>query len=151
MAVNDVQWTMISWWYLEDCNAFGCLLGKRAWVDALLVDKSHVDAKIVALGGGSGLRLAALQGGSVDGVMLSMPQNKMAVQMGFRELVFMKDLVNIPFIGLAVNVQRIKNDPDYIVRAIKATLALLKSLTIRALSRPSMRDKYWRGWPLWRS
>ena len=71
--------------------------------------------------------------------------------MGFRELVFMKDLVNIPFIGLAVNVQRIKNDPDYIVRAIKATLALLKSLTIRALSRPSMRDKYWRGWPLWRS
>ena len=41
--------------------------------------KPDVDAKIVALGGGSGLRLAALQGRSVDGVMLSMPQNKMAV------------------------------------------------------------------------
>src|SRR3989338_9275785 len=88
--------------------------------------KPDVDAKIVALGGGSGLRLAALQGRSVDGVMLSMPQNKMAVQMGFRELVFMKDLVNIPFIGLAVNAQRIKNDPDYIVRAIKATLKAIR-------------------------
>jgi len=88
--------------------------------------KPDVDAKIVALGGGSGLRLAALQGRSVDGVMLSMPQNKMAVQMGFRELVFMKDLVNIPFIGLAVNAQRIKNDPDYIVRVIKATLKAIR-------------------------
>lgn len=88
--------------------------------------KPDVDAKIVALGGGSGLRLAALQGGSVDGVMLSMPQNKMAVQMGFRELVFLKDLVKIPFIGLAASAQRIRSDPDYVVRAIKATLKAIR-------------------------
>ncbi|MBI4528636.1 MAG: ABC transporter substrate-binding protein [Deltaproteobacteria bacterium] len=88
--------------------------------------KPDVDAKIVALGGGSGLRLAALQGGNVDGVMLSMPQNKMAGQMGFRELVFMKDLVKIPFVGLASNAQRIRNDPDYVARAIKATLKAIR-------------------------
>ena len=50
--------------------------------------------------------------------MISMPQNKMAVQMGFRELVFMKDLVNIPFIGLAVNAQRmiLLKNPPFILR-----------------------------------
>ena len=44
-----------------------------------------VDVKIVSLGG-SGLRLASLQGGKIDGTLLSAHHNKAAVKLGFREL-----------------------------------------------------------------
>jgi hypothetical protein len=45
------------------------------------------------------LRLPVLNGGSRDGALLGSPYNKMAVQLGLRELVFMKDLVQVPFNG----------------------------------------------------
>jgi NitT/TauT family transport system substrate-binding protein len=81
-----------------------------------------VDTKILFLSGGSTLRFAALEGGSVDGALLSAPYNKMLVRKGFRELVYMKDLINIPFNGLAANTNMIKNNPDLVARTIRATL-----------------------------
>ncbi|MEX0805399.1 MAG: ABC transporter substrate-binding protein [Candidatus Binatia bacterium] len=81
-----------------------------------------VDTKILSLSGGSTLRFAALEGGSVDGALLSAPYNKMLVRKGFRELVYMKDLINIPFNGLAANTNMMKNNPDLITRTIRATL-----------------------------
>jgi NitT/TauT family transport system substrate-binding protein len=84
------------------------------------------DVKIIALGGGSGLRLAALEGKRIDGTLLAMPQNKMAVKMGFRELVYMKDLIGIPYVGLSTNTRKMQKDPDTIVRAIRATLKAIR-------------------------
>jgi ABC-type nitrate/sulfonate/bicarbonate transport system substrate-binding protein len=81
-----------------------------------------VDTKILFLSGGSTLRFAALEGGSVDGALLSAPYNKMLVRKGFRELVYMKDLINIPFNGLAANTNMMKNNPDLVTKAINATL-----------------------------
>jgi len=84
-----------------------------------------VDVKIVALGGSS-LRLTALQGGQIDGTLLSAPHNKAAVKLGFRELVFMRDLRGVPSGGLATSLRKIQNDPDSIVRAIRATLEAIR-------------------------
>jgi NitT/TauT family transport system substrate-binding protein len=84
-----------------------------------------VDVTIVTLGG-SGVRLTALQGGKVDGTLLSAPQNKAAVKMGFRELIFMKDLRGVPSGSLSTSVRKIQNDPDSIIRAIKVTLRALR-------------------------
>jgi len=81
-----------------------------------------VDVKIVPLGGGTGLRFTALQSGRVDGALLAMPHNKVAVKQGFRELIYMRDLIRIPFVGLAANTRRIQTDPDFIVRTIRASL-----------------------------
>jgi ABC-type nitrate/sulfonate/bicarbonate transport system substrate-binding protein len=84
-----------------------------------------VDVTIVTLGG-SGVRLTALQGGKVDGTLLSAPQNKAAVKMGFRELIFMKDLRGVPSGSLSTSVRKIQNDPDSIVRVIRVTLRALR-------------------------
>jgi NitT/TauT family transport system substrate-binding protein len=87
-----------------------------------------VDVKIVALGGGSALRLAALQGKRIEGTLLAMPQNKMAVKLGFRELVFMKDLIGIPYVGLSTNLRKIQSERATIVRAIRGTLKAIRFL-----------------------
>jgi len=81
-----------------------------------------VEVKIVPLGGGTGLRFTALQSGRVDGALLAMPHNKIAVKQGFRELIYMKDLIWIPFVGLAANTRKIQTDADFIVRSIRASL-----------------------------
>lgn len=87
-----------------------------------------VDVKVIALGGGSGLRLAALEGKRIDGTLLAMPQNKMAVKMGLRELVFMKDLIGIPYVGLSTNLRKIQSERATVVRAIRGTLKAIRFL-----------------------
>jgi len=84
-----------------------------------------VDVKIVSLGG-SGIRLASLQGGKIDGTLLSPPHNKAAVTLGFRELFSMKDLRGVPSGGLATSLRKIQNDPDSITRAIRITLRAIQ-------------------------
>ena len=84
-----------------------------------------VDVTIISLGG-SGVRLTALQGGKIDGTLLSAPQNKTAVKMGFRELIFMKDLRGVPSGSLSTSLRKIQNDPDSIVRTITVTLRALR-------------------------
>src|SRR5215472_11899673 len=81
----------------------------------------EVDVKIVSLGG-SGVRLASLQGGKIDGTLLSPPHNKAAVKLGFRELFMMKDMRGVPSGGLTTSVRKIQNEPDSIVRTIRTTL-----------------------------
>ena len=84
-----------------------------------------LDAKIVSLGG-SGVRLASLQGGKIDGTLLSPPYNKSAVKMGFRELFMMKDLRGVPSGGLATSLRKIQNEPDSIIQAIRITLGAIQ-------------------------
>ena len=85
----------------------------------------EADVTILSLGG-SGIRLASLQGGKIDGTLLSAPHNKAAVKMGFRELIWMKDLRGVPSGGLATSLRKIQNDPDSIIRAIRATLRAIQ-------------------------
>jgi NitT/TauT family transport system substrate-binding protein len=82
----------------------------------------EADVKLRALYGNHPLRLSALQAGQIDGTVMSMPFNKMAVKMGFRELVQLRDFIKTPQGGLVTTLQKIRVEPDMILRTVKSTL-----------------------------
>jgi ABC-type nitrate/sulfonate/bicarbonate transport system substrate-binding protein len=102
-------------------------VGEFTDVGARLVLKRYglapeVDVKLRALFGNHPLRLSALQAGQIDGTIMAMPYNKMAVKMGFRELVHLREIIKTPQGGLVTSVQKIRADPDLILRTVKAAL-----------------------------
>jgi NitT/TauT family transport system substrate-binding protein len=102
-------------------------VGEFTDVGARLILKKYglvpeVDVKLRALFGNHPLRLSALQAGQIDGTVMSMPYNKMAVKMGYKELVHLREIIKTPQGGLVTTVQKIRGDPDGIVRTIKAVL-----------------------------
>lgn len=103
-------------------------VGEFTDVGARMVLKKYglvpeVDVKIRALFGNHPLRLSALQAGQIDGTVMSMPYNKMAVKMGFREIVHLSEIVKTPQGGLVTTVQKLRTDPDVVLRAVKAALS----------------------------
>jgi ABC-type nitrate/sulfonate/bicarbonate transport system substrate-binding protein len=103
-------------------------VGEFTDVGARLVLKKYglvpeVDVKLRALFGNHPLRLSALQAGQIDGTIMTMPYNKMAVKMGFRELVHLREFIKTPQGGLVTTVQKIRGDPDLVLRSVKAALA----------------------------
>ena len=102
-------------------------VGEFTDVGARLVLKKYglapeADVKLRALFGNHPLRLSALQAGQIDGTLMAMPYNKMAVKMGFRELVHLREIIKTPQGGLVTTVQKIRGDPDLVLRSIKAAL-----------------------------
>lgn len=103
-------------------------VGEFTDVGARMVLKKYglvpeVDVKLRALFGNHPLRLSALQAGQIDGTVMSMPYNKMAVKLGFKELVHLREIIKTPQGGLVTTLQKIRAEPDMIVRTIKAVLA----------------------------
>jgi NitT/TauT family transport system substrate-binding protein len=103
-------------------------VGEFTDVGARLVLKKYglvpeVDVKLRALFGNHPLRLSALQAGQIDGTIMTMPYNKMAVKIGFRELVHLREFIKTPQGGLVTTVQKIRGDPDLVLRSVKAALA----------------------------
>jgi len=82
----------------------------------------ETEVKLRALFGNHPLRLSALQAGQIDGTVMAMPYNKMAVKMGFRELIHLREVIKTPQGGLVTTVQKIRSEPDLVLRAVKATL-----------------------------
>ena len=82
----------------------------------------EADVKLRTLFGNHPLRLSALQAGQIDGTIMTMPYNKMAVKMGFRELVHLREIFKAPQGGLVTTVQRIRSEPEMILRSVKAAL-----------------------------
>jgi ABC-type nitrate/sulfonate/bicarbonate transport system substrate-binding protein len=102
-------------------------VGEFTDVGARLVLKKYglvpeVDVKLRALFGNHPLRLSALQAGQIDGTVMSMPYNKMAVKLGYRELVHLREIIKTPQGGLVTTSQKIRGEPEMITRAIKAVL-----------------------------
>jgi ABC-type nitrate/sulfonate/bicarbonate transport system substrate-binding protein len=102
-------------------------VGEFTDVGARLVLKRYglapeVDVKLRALFGNHPLRLSALQAGQIDGTLMAMPYNKMAVKMGFRELVYLREIIKTPQGGLVTTMQKIRGEPDLTLRSIKAAL-----------------------------
>src|SRR5919106_1894414 len=102
-------------------------VGEFTDVGARLILKKYglvpeVDVKLRALFGNHPLRLSALQAGQIDGTVMSMPYNKMAVKMGYKELVHLREIIKTPQGGLVTTSQKIRNDPDLVLRSIKAAL-----------------------------
>jgi ABC-type nitrate/sulfonate/bicarbonate transport system substrate-binding protein len=82
----------------------------------------ETDVKLRALFGNHPLRLSALQAGQIDGTVMSMPYNKMAVKIGFKELVHLREVIKTPQGGLVTTMQKIRGEPDLVLRAVKAAL-----------------------------
>ena len=102
-------------------------VGELTDVGARIVLKKYglqpeTDVKIRALFGNHPMRLSALQAGQIDGTLMTMPYNKMAVKMGFREIVHLRDFIKTPQGGLVTTLQKIRGEPEMILRAIKAAL-----------------------------
>src|SRR5262249_59775191 len=53
---------------------------------------------------------------------MAMPYNKMAVKIGFRELVHLREVIKTPQGGLVTTVQKIRSEPDLVLRSVKAAL-----------------------------
>src|SRR5262245_11610233 len=105
------------------------LSGVREFTDVgtrLLLKKyglmPEADVKLRALFGNHPLRLSALQAGQIDGTVMAMPYNKMAVKMGFKELVHLREVIKTPQGGLVTTVQKIRSELDLVLRAVKAAL-----------------------------
>jgi NitT/TauT family transport system substrate-binding protein len=103
-------------------------VGEFTDVGARLVLKKYglvpeVDVKLRALFGNHPLRLSALQAGQIDGTVLAMPYNKMAVKMGFRELIHLREVIKTPQGGLVATLQKIRGEPDLVLRSVKAALS----------------------------
>ena len=102
-------------------------VGELTDVGARIILKKYglapeADVKIRALFGNHPMRLSALQAGQIDGTLMSMPYNKMAVKMGFRELVHLREFIKTPQGGLVATLQKIRGEPEMILRAVKAAL-----------------------------
>jgi ABC-type nitrate/sulfonate/bicarbonate transport system substrate-binding protein len=102
-------------------------VGEFTDVGARLVLKKYglvpeVDVKLRALFGNHPLRLSALQAGQIDGTVMSMPYNKMAVKLGYKELLHLREIIKTPQGGLVTTMQKIRGEPDLILRTIRAVL-----------------------------
>jgi NitT/TauT family transport system substrate-binding protein len=80
------------------------------------------DVAVVPIGGSGAGRLAVLEQGLVDASLLSVPENVIALQRGYNELIFLGDIVTFPQNGFGVSTQRLQQQPDEAYRMVRATL-----------------------------
>jgi ABC-type nitrate/sulfonate/bicarbonate transport system substrate-binding protein len=74
------------------------------------------------MGGTGASRLAALESGVVDAVILESPENITARQKGFKELIFFGDLVEFPQGGIGTSEKKIRENPDEVLKMVRAML-----------------------------
>ena len=67
-------------------------------------------------------RLAALDSAAVDAALLGVPENILAVDRGYNELLFVGDIVNFPQNAIGVATKRIQENPDEVYGMVRAAL-----------------------------
>ena len=80
------------------------------------------DVAIMPMGGSAAGRYAILESGVVDASVLSVPENIIAQEKGFRELLFLGDIIELPQTGIGTSDKKIRENPDEVYRMIRATL-----------------------------
>ncbi len=83
---------------------------------------SERDVLLNPMGGTGASRLAALESGVVDAVILESPDNFIAQRKGFRELIFFGDQVEFPQNGFGTSEKKLKENSDEVYRMVRATL-----------------------------
>jgi ABC-type nitrate/sulfonate/bicarbonate transport system substrate-binding protein len=81
------------------------------------------DLTILAIGGGTPERLAAVVSGSVDATVITSPAEYAAEKQGLRVLMSARELgelVRIPITGIGATQKKMEKDPDEIVRLLRA-------------------------------
>jgi NitT/TauT family transport system substrate-binding protein len=72
--------------------------------------------------GGSAAGFAVLESGIVDASLLSVPENIIALEKGYRELIFLGDIVLFAQNGFGTSEKKIRENPDEVYRMVRATL-----------------------------
>ena len=103
------------------------------------------DVQVLPMGGSGAGRLAVLEQGVVDAALLSVPENIIAVNKGYNELIFLGDVVNFPQNGFGTSVTRIQQQPDEVYRMVRATLRGLQFVTDET-NREQARDVMMKQW-----
>ena len=67
-------------------------------------------------------RLTALESGAVDAALLGVPENIIAVEKGYSELLFLGDVLSFPQNGFGASVKKISENPDEVYGMVRATL-----------------------------
>jgi NitT/TauT family transport system substrate-binding protein len=80
------------------------------------------DVSLLPMGGSAAGRFAVLDTGVVDASFLSVPENIIALEKGFNELVFAGDVVEFPQNGFGTSEKKIRDNPDEVYRMVRATL-----------------------------
>ncbi len=79
------------------------------------------DVTVLAVGG-SGDRLTALTAGTVDATPVDVAYIEKAEKLGLVSLLYLGDVVNLRLGGFGVSLEKIRRNPNQIVRMIRATL-----------------------------
>jgi NitT/TauT family transport system substrate-binding protein len=80
------------------------------------------DVSVLQMSGNAASRYAVLESGVVEGSLLSVPENIIAVEKGYNELLFLGDVIEFPQNGFGTSDKRIRENPDEIYRMVRATL-----------------------------
>ena len=121
-------------------NSFGSSADYAAYA---AVSRSGMDPNkdltILAIGGGTPERLAALVSGSVDATVITSPAEYAAEKQGLRVIMSARELgelVRIPITGIGATQKKMEKDPDEIVRLLRA----LRLATLYLLNNPEYRQ-----------
>ncbi len=79
------------------------------------------DITLLAVGG-SGERISALTTGAVDATPLDVGYIQKTESLGFTNLLYLGDAVNLPIGGIATTTNKIQHNPDQVLRVVRATL-----------------------------
>jgi NitT/TauT family transport system substrate-binding protein len=77
------------------------------------------DVAVVPLRGN---RVTALESGAVDAALLGVPENIIAVDKGYNEMLFLGDIVNFPQNGFGASIKKIQESPEEVYGMVRATL-----------------------------
>src|ERR1041384_828142 len=80
------------------------------------------DVSVLQMSGTAASRYAVLESGVVDASLLSVPENIIAQEKGYNELLFLGDVVEFPQNGFGTSDKRIRENPDEVYRMVRATL-----------------------------
>jgi NitT/TauT family transport system substrate-binding protein len=80
------------------------------------------DVSVLPMGGSAASRFAVLESGVVDASLLSVPENIIALEKGYNELIFVGDIVQFAQNGFGTSEKKIKENPDEVYRMVRATL-----------------------------
>jgi len=80
------------------------------------------DVSVLPMGGTAAGRFAVLESGVVDASLLSVPENIIAMEKGYNELIFLGDIVKFAQNGFGTSEKKIRENPDEVYKMVRATL-----------------------------
>ena len=100
--------------------------GTVTWLSRLVLKHFGLDPDrdvlLNPMGGTGASRFAALESGVVDAAILEMPENIIALERGFNELLFFGDIIEFPQNGFGASDKKIRENSDEVLRMVRATL-----------------------------